>query len=229
MVLARRAISRAVIVFAVMAAGLAMAAAARAADRPVFDLSEQQLSALERYRSEPGDKAFAASAGGRFASESGLASLTVAVRSALQSCDAGIRDPRNRCIIVDVNGTMLDPALQYAQIFRIDPTQTHQPLPLADLNPGVDTWRALQGYRTKRQHKAFAMNLGGAWARAWDAASPAEAAREALAACNKQERAEDTPCFLYGLDDRMADAGDLQLMPDGTVTGLPAPREEMSN
>lgn len=225
----RRAILRAAALLAVAFVCIAVAVPAGAADEPVFPLNETQLSALERYRSEPGDKAFAASPGGRFASRSGLASLTAAVRAALETCDEGIRDPRNRCVIVDVNGTMLAPALQYAQIVRIDRTQLNQTIPLTDLNPGVDTWRALRGFEDRRRHKAFAMNLSGAWARAWDAATLAEAAREALAACNRQDRAREAPCFLYGLDDRLAEPGELQLRPDGQVIGLSVPGDGASN
>jgi hypothetical protein len=184
---------------------------------PLFPLSEEQLKALDGYRAAAGQKAFAASPDGRFAARTGLASATLAVREAIKECDRDAVDPRSRCIVIDVNGVAVSSAIQYAQISRLDPKAHERDLEITDLEVDIDTWRAIEGYRGKAGHKAFAMSLSGAWARSWEADSEADARTQALEACNKNARAQQQPCFIYAVNERVLVTGPIRLKSDNSV------------
>ena len=133
---------------------------------------------------------------------------------------------KTACIIIDQNGAMLPLALQFAQQSRADATKLDQPLPLRDLVLDADAWPALEGLDEKPGHKAFAISLKGPWARSWEAASIEEAEKEALAACDKNERAKTAKCFVLSRDGMRVDAArwrsqpDLSVTPEKTAVGL---------
>jgi len=194
------------------------AAPVAAYEPPVFPLNEEQLKAYGTYQNTAGEKAFAAGPGGQFSAQAGFASLTVAVRQALVECDKGIAKPEERCIIIDQNGAMVPLALQFAQASRADAAKLEAPLPLRDLILDTDAWPALEGLAEKPGHKAFAISLRGPWARAWEAGSIEEAEREAIAACDKNERAQAAKCFVFMRDGNHVDPGDLMVAPDLSVS-----------
>ncbi len=193
------------------------AVSAEAFEPPLIPLNEEQVKAYGAYQSAPGEKAFAAGPGGRFSAQTGYASGLAAVRAALVECDKG-GDAKAGCIIIDQNGAMLPLALQFAQQARADASKLDQPLPLRDLTLDADAWSALQGLVEKPGHKAFALSLKGPWARSWEAASIEEAEKEALATCDKKERAAAAKCFIYSRDGANVDGGSLEVSPDLTVT-----------
>lgn len=199
-----------------IASGLGMGAAA-AFEPPLFPLNEEQLKAYGAYQSTPGEKAFAAGPAGQFSAQTGYASAVQAVRAALAECDKGGSDAKNPCIIIDQNGIMLPLALQLAQQSRADAAKLEQPLPLRDLKLDADAWAALKGLDEKPGHKAFAMSLKGPWARSWEAGSLEEAEKEALAACDKNERAQSAKCFVYSRDGTVVGADALEVAPDFSV------------
>jgi len=203
--------------------GLVLCASQAAAyESPIFPLNEDQLKAYGAYQSAPGEKAFAAGPAGQFSAQTGYASALAAVRDALAECDKGGGDPQKSCIIIDQNGTMLPLALQFAQQSRADAKKLAQPLPLRDLVLDADAWPALEGMAEKPGHKAFAISLKGPWARSWEAGSIEEAEKEALAACDKNERAKEAKCFVLLRDGMSVDAGTLEIAPDLSV----APRKQ---
>jgi len=204
-----------------IAAGLC-ATSASAFEPPLFPLNEEQLKAYGAYQRAPGQKAFAAGPAGQFSAQTGYASALVAVREALAECDKGASDPKNPCIIIDQNGTMLPVALQFAQQSRADAAKLEQPLPLRDFVLDADAWPALEGLAEKPGHKAFAISLKGPWARSWEAASIEEAEKEALAACDKNERAKTAKCFVLSRDGARVEADTLEIAPDLSV----APRKQ---
>jgi hypothetical protein len=200
-----------------IASGLGISAAS-AFESPLFPLNEDQLKAYGAYQAAPGEKAFAAGPTGQFSAQTGYASALAAVREALAQCDKAGSDAKNSCIIIDQNGMMLPLALQFAQQSRADAAMLEQPLPLRDLVLDADAWPALQGLADKPGHKAFALSLKGPWARSWEAGTIEEAEKEALAACDKNERAKSAKCFIYARDGANVEAGTLEFTPDLTVT-----------
>jgi hypothetical protein len=193
------------------------AGSASAYEPPLFPLNQDQLKAYGAYQSAPGQKAFAAGSAGQFSAQTGYASALAAVREALAACDKAGSDPKNPCIIIDQNGTMLPLALQFAQLSRADTAKLEQPLPLADLTLDADAWPALEGLAEKPGHKAFAISLKGSWARSWEAATIEEAEKEALAACDKNERARTAKCFVLSRDDARVETDTLEIAPDLSV------------
>src|SRR6185436_17874537 len=105
----------------------------------------------------------------------------------------------------------------FAQQSRADAKKLAQPLPLRDLVLDADAWPALEGMAEKPGHKAFAISLKGPWARSWEAGSIEEAEKEALAACDKNERAKEAKCFVLLRDGTSVDAGTLEIAPDLSV------------
>jgi hypothetical protein len=198
------------------------AGVAAAFEPPLFPLNEEQLKAYGAYQSAPGDKAFAAGPAGQFSAQTGYASGLAAVRAALLECDKGGSDTKNPCIIIDQNGIMLPLALQLAQQSRADTAKLDQPLPLRDLKLDADAWSALAGLGEKPGHKAFAISIKGPWARSWEAGSIEEAEKEALAACDKNERAQTAKCFVYSRDGARVEIDSLEMAPDLSV----APRKQ---
>ena len=198
-----------------VASGL-WAASALAFEPPLIPLNEAQLKAYGAYQSAPGEKAFAAAPSGQFSAQTGYASGLAAVRAALAECDKA--GGEGACIIIDQNGIMLPLALQFAQAARADAAKLQQPLPLRDLTLDADAWAALQGLGEKPGHKAFALSLKGPWTRSWEAGSIEEAEKEALAACDKKERAAAAKSFIYSRDGTNVDGGSLEVSPDLTVT-----------
>lgn len=204
-----------------IALGLTLLAvgAAQASEAPVFPLNEAQVKALEDYAAAPTEKAFAAGPDGQFSGQIGFVSATIAAREALKACDQGVSDSANRCILIDLNGERLPEAVQMAQLLRVDPGLLERPTPVPDLVLGVDAWRAKEGYRDKPEHKAFALSLKGAWARSWEGSSLAEAEKEALASCNRNEAAKTAPCFILMRDGATVPFGELRANPDLSVDG----------
>jgi hypothetical protein len=186
---------------------------------PVFSLNDAQLKALEEYATAKTQKAFAAGPGGQFSSQTGFASLTIAVREALKACDEGVSDETKRCILIDLNGERLSDALQMAQLLRVDPSLFTKPMKVPDLVLDVDAWRAKEGYDEKAEHKAFAISLKGPWARSWEGATIEEAEKEALDSCNRNEGAEKAPCFILMRDGATIPPDQLQANPDLSVSG----------
>lgn len=192
---------------------------AHAFEPPIFPLNEAQLKALEDYAVAGTEKAFAAGPDGQFSGQTGFVSATIAAREALKACDQGVSSPANRCILIDLNGERLPDAVQMAQLLRVDPSLLERPTPVPDLVLGVDAWRAKEGYRDKPEHKAFALSLKGAWARSWEGSSLAEAEKEALASCNRNEAAKTAPCFILMRDGVTVPFGELRANPDLSVDG----------
>jgi len=188
-------------------------------DPPAFPLNDAQLKAFEQYETAKRIKAFAAGPEGQYSAQAGLASTIVAAREALKACDKDVPQKAKRCILIDLNGDPVPLALQYAQMMRIDEGQALQPVPLRDLTFGIDAWRAYQGFGEKGEHKAFALSLKGAWARSWDATTPAEAEKEALEACNRNEAAASAPCFIVARDHALIPFEQLKAKPDLSVDG----------
>lgn len=172
------------------------AAAARAFEEPVIKLAPAQLSALAGYFGAKGEKAFAAGPDGHFSAQTGYLSASIAAREALKACDKDVSHPAKRCLLIALNGEAVPAALQYAQLWRIDESAADAPITLGDLSFDIDAWQAWLGLAGKADYKAFAMSLKGSWARSWEASSPEEAEKEALAACNKKENAASAPCFI---------------------------------
>lgn len=191
--------------------------AASAFEPPLFPLNDDQLKAYGAYQSAPGEKAFAAGPAGQFSAQTGFASALVAVREALAECDKAGSDAKDSCIIIDQNGAMLPLALQFAQQARADSSRLQQPLPLRDLALDASAWAALQGLAEKPSHKAFALSLKGSWARSWEAGSIEEAEKEALAACDKKERAATAKCFVFSRDGANVEGSSLEIAPDLSV------------
>lgn len=206
------------IILALSFAGLA-GSAASAFEPPVFPLNEAQLKALDEYAVAKTEKAFAAGPDGQFSAQAGFASATIAAREALKACDAGISDAAKRCILIDLNGERLSGAVQMAQWLRVDPGLFEKPTKAPDLTFNIDAWRAREGYGEKPEHKAFAMSIKGSWARSWEGNSLAEAEKEALAQCNRDEAAKAAPCFIVMRDGAAVPASDLQVNPDLSVDG----------
>jgi hypothetical protein len=192
---------------------------ASAFEPPVFPLNDAQLKAIEEYALAKSEKAFAAGPAGQFSAQTGFASLTIAVREALKSCDEGVSDPTKRCILIDLNGQRLSNALQMAQLWRVDASLLEQPTNVPDLVLDVDAWRAKEGYREKGEHKAFAISLKGPWARSWDGSTIEEAEKEALESCNRNEAAQKAPCFIIMRDGTPVSVEQLQVSPDLSVSG----------
>jgi hypothetical protein len=184
---------------------------------PIFPLSEGQLKAYEAYLATPGEKAFAAGPTGQFSAQTGYASATAAVRQALAECDKDGVKPAERCIIIDQNGVSVPLALQVAQQSRADDAVLEKDIVLRDLTLDTDAWPALEGLEEKPGHKAFAISLRGPWARSWEASSIEEAEKEALAACDKNERAKEAKCFIFSRDGVRANPQDLTILPDLSV------------
>ena len=113
---------------------------------------------------------------------------------------------------------MVPLALQFAQQSRADTKKLEAPLALRDLTLDADAWPALDGLGEKPGHKAFAISLKGPWARAWEAGTIEEAENEALAACDKNERAQTAKCFIISRDGERVDMRDLTIAPDLSVT-----------
>lgn len=195
----------------------AQGAFAQAFEEPVIRLAPAQLDALDRYSAAKGEKAFAAGPDGHFSAQTGYLSATVAAREALKACDKEVSHPSKRCLLIDLNGEPVPPALQYAQLWRIDESSADAPVTLGDLNFDIDAWQAWLGLAGKQDYKALALSLKGPWARSWEASSQEEADREALAECNKKERAAAAPCFIAR---GMSGAG-LSAAPDLTVAPTP--------
>lgn len=190
---------------------------ASAFEPPLFPLNEEQLKAYGAYQAARGEKAFAAGPAGQFSAQTGYASAVTAVRAALAECDKGGSDAKNPCIIIDQNGIMLPVALQFAQQSRADASRLEQPFTLRDLVLDADAWAALKGLDERPGHKAFAISLKGPWARSWEAASIEEAEKEALAACDKNERAQTAKCFILARDGVRVDTDTLEIAPDLSV------------
>jgi hypothetical protein len=190
---------------------------------PAFPLNEAQLKAFDEYGTAKGVKAFAAGPEGQFSAQSGFASPTIATREALRECDRGVAQKTKRCILIDLDGTAVPLALQYAQLMRIDETVADGPIPLRDLTFDVPAWRAHQGFAEKGEHKAFALSLKRVWARSWDAASVEEAEKEALEACSRNAPAASAPCFIVTRDKEDVPFEQLEAKPDLSVT---APRSK---
>lgn len=186
---------------------------------PAFPLNEAQLKAFDEYGAAKGIKAFAAGPDGAFSAQSGFASPTIASREALRDCDKSASQKTKRCILIDLDGTPVPLALQYAQLMRIDETVAGGPIPLRDLTLDVPAWRAYQGFAEKGEHKAFALSLKRVWARSWDAASVEEAEREALEACSRNAPAASAPCFIVARDEEAVPFEQLEAKPDLSVTG----------
>jgi hypothetical protein len=186
---------------------------------PLFSLNDAQFKALEEYVTAKTQKAFDAGPGGQFSSQTGFASLTIAVREALKACDEGVSDESKRCILIDLNGERLSDALQMAQLLRVDPSLFEKPMKVPDLVLDVDAWRAKEGYGEKAEHKAFAISLRGPWARSWEGTTIEEAEKEALESCNRNEGAEKAPCFILMRDGATIPPDQLQANPDLSVSG----------
>jgi hypothetical protein len=184
---------------------------------PIFPLSEDQLKAYDAYLATPGEKAFAAGPAGQFSAQSGYASATAAVRQALAACDKEGAKPAERCIIIDQNGVRVPVALQLAQQSRADAAALEKDIALRDLTLDTDAWPALAGLEEKPGHKAFAISLRGPWGRSWEASSIEEAEKEALAVCDKNERAKEAKCFILSRDGVRVDPQGLTIMPDLSV------------
>jgi hypothetical protein len=202
--------------FAFVLGGLA-ATPALGFEPPMFPLNDGQLKAYETYLTAPGDKVFAAGPAGQFSAQSGYASATAAVRQALAECDKDAAKPADRCIIIDQNGVMVPLALQLAQQSRSDATVLDKEIALRDLTLDTDAWPALEGLKEKPGHKAFAISLKGPWARSWEASTIEEAETEALAACDKNDRAKTAKCFIIWRDGMRVDPQDLTIQPDISV------------
>jgi hypothetical protein len=192
---------------------------ASAFEPPVFPLNDAQLEALEEYAVARSEKAFAAGPNGQFSAQTGFASLTIAVREALKSCDEGISDATKRCILIDLNGQRLSNALQMAQLWRVDAGLLDQATKIPDLVLDVDAWRAKEGYWEKGEHKAFAISLKGPWARSWEGRSIEEAEKEALDSCNRNEGAKKASCFILMRDAISVPIEHLLANPDLSVSG----------
>jgi len=184
---------------------------------PLLPLDDNQIKALADYAGAKTEKAFALGPNGKFSAQTGFASASVAAREALKACDGADAEPEARCIIVDLNGVPVPLALQYAQVSRADPTQFEKPIPLKDFTLDADAWAASRGLDDKPEHRALAASLKGPWARSWEAATVEEAEKQALGACNRNERAKTAPCFILGRDKERINASELQAMPDLTV------------
>jgi hypothetical protein len=191
---------------------------AHAFEPPVMPLIEVQMQGFKVYEAGKPGKAFAAGPGGAFAHRSGFVSSAVAAREALAECDAAAKTPQERCILIDLDGQPVAAALQWAQRSRADAEEIDKPVPLGDLRFDLETWAAIEGLKAKKGHKAFAISLRGPWARAWEAASPEEAEKQALDTCNKKEKAAGAPCFLLILDDVPVPPENLLAGPGLTVT-----------
>lgn len=208
-----------------LAAFLALGASqAMAFEPPLFPLDDNQIKALAEYAGAKTEKAFALGPNGKFSAQTGFASASVAVREALKACDGAEAEPEARCIIVDLNGLPVPLAMQHAQVSRADPTQFEKPIPLKDFTFDADAWAASRGLDEKPEHRALAASLKGPWARSWEAATVEEAEKQALEACNKNERAKTAPCFILARDKERIDAGTLQALPDLSVA--PAKADE---
>jgi hypothetical protein len=198
------------------------ASQAAAFEPPLISLDDNQIKALAEYAGAKTEKAFALGPNGKFSAQTGFASASIAVREALKACDGADAEPEARCIIVDLNGMPVPLALQYAQVSRADPTQFEKPIPLKDFTLDADAWAANRGLDEKPEHRALAASLKGPWARSWEAATMEEAEKQALEACNKNERAKTAPCFILGRDKERINASELQALPDLTVTPVKA-------
>jgi hypothetical protein len=204
----------------VAALGLCLALSgfpAFAYEPPAFPLTDAQTVALDEYASAKGAKAFAAGPGGQFSAQTGFVSASVAAREALKACDEDIAAPDQRCILIDLNGTPVPYALQLAQTSRADPSRLQKPVDLRDLELDAGTRRAVEDLKSKSAHTAFALSLRGSWARAWEAADAAEARTQALAECNKKERAKIAPCFILSTDGEAFDGGKFDAASDLSV------------
>jgi hypothetical protein len=185
---------------------------------PAFPLNDAQFKAFEGYATAKGEKAFAAGPDGQFSAQTGFASATIAAREALKNCDEGVSNKAHRCIIIDINGEAVSHALQIVQMMRLDPEVADKPVALRDLKLDVDTWRAMQGYNEKAEHKAFAMSLKGPWGRSWEANTIEEAEQEALAACDRNEPAAKAPCFIIARDSAVISFDMLEAKSDLSVS-----------
>jgi hypothetical protein len=209
-------------IFAILAAISFGSGYAMAFEPPLFPLNDAQIKALADYAGAKTEKAFALGPNGKFSAQTGFASASVAVRDALKTCDGGESDPTLRCIIIDLNGSPVPLALQYAQISRADPTQFEKPIPLRDFTLDADAWAADKGLAEKPEHRAFAASLKGPWARSWEAATVEEAEKQALEACNKNDRAKTAPCFILAKDRQRVNASELHALPDLSVAPIKA-------
>ena len=205
-------------IFCFVIATLLASSSAWSFEPPPFPLSEAQLKAYRAYAATAGEKAFAAGSGGQFSAQSGFASAAAAVSKALKACDKDVASDGQRCIIIDLNGTMLPPALELAQQSRADQSMLDKPIALRDLTLDAGAWAALEDLKQKGGHTAFAISLKGSWARSWDASSPDEADSEALAACDKNEKAKTAKCFVVARDGKLLDTGEFTIAPDLSVS-----------
>jgi hypothetical protein len=199
------------------------AGAAQAFEPPAFSLNDAQFKALEEYTAAKSEKAFAAGPDGQFSAQSGFVSATVAAREALKACDEGVSNQAHRCVVIDINGEPVPHALQIVQMMRLDPGVAEKPIALRDVKFDIDTWRAMQGYDEKAEHKAFAVSLKGPWGRSWEANTIEEAEKEALAACDRNEPAAKAPCFIIVRDAAAVPLDTLQANPDLSV-GVAKPK-----
>ncbi|MGE3829914.1 MAG: hypothetical protein AB7F76_02870 [Parvibaculaceae bacterium] len=208
-----RAISTLLFALACFSAGKAWAF-----DPPAFPLNDAQFKALEEYAGAKSQKAFAAGPDGQFSAQAGFVSATIAAREALKACDEGVSNKTHRCVIIDINGEPVSQALQIVQMMRLDPELAGKPVALHDLKFDLDTWRAMQGYEEKAEHKAFALSLRGPWGRSWEAGTIEEAEKEALAACDRNEPAAKAPCFIVARDGTPVPVDSLRANPDLSVS-----------
>lgn len=209
------------LVWCLLGAVVVASRAAWAFEPPLFSLNEAQIKGFAAYAKEKGEKAFAAGPDGQFSAQTGYASATVAAGQALKACDADIDDAAKRCLIIDLNGMPVPPALQLAQASRAEPEALGRPVPLRDFTLDAEAWAALQGFAEKPEHKAFAISLKGSWARSWEAASLEEAEKQALEACNKKERAAAAPCFIIARNGERVDARLLSADPERITVQQP--------
>ena len=213
-----RAISTLLLGLACLGAGTA-----QAFEPPAFPLNDAQFKALEEYAGAKSEKAFAAGPDGQFSAQTGFVSATVAAREALKACNEGVSNKGHRCIIIDINGEPVSYPLQIVQMMQLDPGLAEKPVVLRDLKFDIDTWRAMQGYNEKVEHKAFAVSLKGPWGRSWEANTIEEAEKEALAACDRNEPAAKAPCFIVARDAAAVPFDTLQANPDLSV-GVAKPK-----